>query len=635
MSHIKNFKDWFRVYESAGFRYQPGMAIFEGIKDDLEGLVTTIRTEQSATVKAHPEYEEMMDWFQYAGNPPERNKEAEKVFTTPESMYQSMTYWKGDLTKKVEGTSKLDDLIPKLAEWDSVEKVEKKLRWMVKKNGTYKLSELGAYDYRSHSDGETELKFSPTWFMPVGSRRTAAAKEANVSEEEYMEKKFKDDATLISSRVVELKTIFSDLLKSGKNPGAPVNPSDPKDTSKYVIQLTDWDKDKGFSFGKRSIGAVPFTDSSEYWDWYSNDNREVKNFQRGWTYWLATICTDATWEDLKKKLSSPKFMVAKFVPITDADRTRLLNIIKEKSDKRERSVKDATSIVIKPVAAVESRTKTVVQGEPIVTTKIEEVHFNFPASKGKAEEGQAADPTKQKLAEDMAVTMFDSDKAVIKDNIKTELSAAVDELLAAIAEIGDLVTLEYKTIASTSDEPSRYVSPNQLGSKASREANIPLAKDRAAAIETAFLDLATQKGIDKAKIVKGAEALYANNTIDNQYVYETMKWMRLDSKSGKATQQTEADYRAKMRLPKFSGISFIAKVNSTSEDVTPTEELIEDYSVTGDWKISISWSKATKKKKGKSRSSKYRGKINWDRLFPDMGTPGGGLSVKDLCAAYG
>lgn len=31
MSHIKNFKDWFRVYESAGFRYRPGMAIFEGI----------------------------------------------------------------------------------------------------------------------------------------------------------------------------------------------------------------------------------------------------------------------------------------------------------------------------------------------------------------------------------------------------------------------------------------------------------------------------------------------------------------------------------------------------------------------------------------------------------------------------
>jgi hypothetical protein len=29
MSHIKNFKDWFRVYESAGFKYRPGMAIFE------------------------------------------------------------------------------------------------------------------------------------------------------------------------------------------------------------------------------------------------------------------------------------------------------------------------------------------------------------------------------------------------------------------------------------------------------------------------------------------------------------------------------------------------------------------------------------------------------------------------------
>jgi hypothetical protein len=54
MSHIKNFKDWFRVYESAGFKYQPGMAIFEATItpgalyaadtaiENLEGLSTKL-----------------------------------------------------------------------------------------------------------------------------------------------------------------------------------------------------------------------------------------------------------------------------------------------------------------------------------------------------------------------------------------------------------------------------------------------------------------------------------------------------------------------------------------------------------------------------------------------------------------
>jgi len=40
MSNILNFKDWFKVYESAGFKYRPGMAIFEDT-DPVEPVAGT------------------------------------------------------------------------------------------------------------------------------------------------------------------------------------------------------------------------------------------------------------------------------------------------------------------------------------------------------------------------------------------------------------------------------------------------------------------------------------------------------------------------------------------------------------------------------------------------------------------
>jgi hypothetical protein len=226
--------------------------------------------------------------------------------------------------------------------------------------------------------------------------------------------------------------------------------------------------------------------------------------------------------------------------------------------------------------------------------------------------------------------MFDNDSAIIKDNINVQLSQAIDEMLKAIGEIGELVSLEYRTIASTSDEPSAYIRPNKKGTATSREANVPLAEDRAAAIENAFLALAKQKGIDQTKIKKGQGVLIPNNTMGGTAVYEKMKGMR--AKLG-GTPQQDTEYKAIFAEPKFSGIAFEAQVNRTNTTIEPTEEKVEDYSVKVNWGISINWHR--KIKTGTTHPSRYIRPINFGKLFPAMGSGGSGPSVKELCAAYG
>jgi hypothetical protein len=620
MSHIKNFKDWFRVYESAGFRYQPGMAIFEGVKDDLEKLVISIKETEDAAVKSQAKYESMMNWFQYAGNPPKRSKDAEDLVSTKEEMYQSMLYWQGDLSKKVESSTNIDELITTLDDWTDSEKIIKRFKWLEKKQWQGKNEYTGADILglsaapKIYSSDGTEIELEATW------------EKQNKDEKNIYDSAFTKSADLIATRVKELQQIFKDMLKSGKKIGAPVDPSDPN-SPKYHIALVDY---KNFMYGTRSIGAVPFNPpikgKDNPWIWENMNITTTDNTsntdRKKWGTWLATLCTDSAFEDLKKKLNSPRYVVAKSVPITNADRIKILGIIKERSEKYG-AVEDATVIRIKPAKAIESRTKKEIPGEDIVTTTTEELNYAFPFSKAKSE-----DPNAKTAAEEMAITMFDSDSAIIKDNIKSQLSAGIDEMLAEIGKLGELVSLEYKTIASTSDEPSFYISPNKKGTSATREANIPLAKDRAASIETAFLALATEKGIDSTKIIKGTAQLFPNNTIGNTVVYETDKWMR------KGTPQQQAEYKAKFAQPKYSGIAFKAQVKVTNTTVEPTTETVEDYSVTGEWGVYIGWTKK-RKSKGGGGSSRYRGKINWNKIFPDMGAPGGGNSVKELCAAYG
>lgn len=596
MAYLLNYKDWSKIHESS-------IAIFEGISADLQVLVSGIREKEDPSVKSHPEYAHMMDWFQSAGKPAGRSKDANEVVTTPEDMYQSMTYWQGDLTKNVESGTKLDELILKIEPWTSAEKVKANLEWLRKqddKTTQFRPSELSPQ--------------SPNYIMSDGSKIPFS--------KPWVKGSIDEAATLISSRATELKNIFTDMLKSGKKPGAPINPSDPKSTLKYTIGLVDWGKDETGFYGSRGIGAVPFGDIEvSGWDFKGIDTKNPTDGtgnRRKWGYWLSTLCTDAAFADLKKKLNSPKYIVTKSIPITNEDKIQLLNSIKQKADAQSKAVIDATSIIIKPAKAIESRTTSTIKGEDKVTTTTEEINYAFPFSK----EATQADA--------IAKTMFAPDSAIIQDNINIQLSQAIDEMMKAIGEVGELVSLEYRTIASTSDEPARYVRPNKLGPTATREANIPLAEDRGAAIENAFLSLAKQKGIDQTKIKKGQAVLIPNNTMRDTIVYEKMKGMR--AKNG-GTPQQDAQYRELVAQPKFSGIAFTAVVNKTNTTIEPTESKVEDYSVKGSWGISISWSK--KIKYGTSRPTKYRGTIDWNKLFPGGGGGGGGTSVKELCAAYG
>lgn len=597
MAHILNFKDWYKVYESNGFKFDSTLAIFEGAKDDLRTIVASIMEKEDPSVKSHPEYAHMMAWFQNAGNPPGRSKDAKEVIPTPEDMYQSMVYWQGDLTAKASVGTKIDELTLKIEPWTNIETVKSNLQWLRKqdeKTTQYQPSKLYIEGGYTMSDG-TQIPFSTPWVK--GS--------------------IDDAAKLISTRVSELTTIFNNMLKSGKRPGAPVDPSDPA-SLKYSIGLLDWGKEQPTAYSKRSIGALPFGDIEiSGWDFKKLESTD-KIDRRKWGYWLATLCTDEAFADLKKKLDSPKYIVTKSIPITNEDKIKLLDVIKQRSETRNKFVIDASSIKIKPSNAIESRTTTTIKGEDKVTKTIEKVNYSFPFSK----EATQADA--------IAKTMFDNDSAIIKDNINVQLSQAIDEMLKAIGEIGELVSLEYRTIASTSDEPSAYIRPNKKGTTTSREANVPLAEDRAAAIENAFLALAKQKGIDQTKIKKGQGVLIPNNTMGGTAVYEKMKGMR--AKLG-GTPQQDTEYKAIFAEPKFSGIAFEAQVNRTNTTIEPTEEKVEDYSVKGNWGISINWH--SKIKTGTTHPSRYIRPINFGKLFPAMGSGGSGPSVKELCAAYG
>jgi hypothetical protein len=65
MSHIKNFKDWFRVYESAGFKYRPGMAIFE----EEEEAGTQVNPSMPQPLEPGAKIDPAMDWV-YKDNKP-------------------------------------------------------------------------------------------------------------------------------------------------------------------------------------------------------------------------------------------------------------------------------------------------------------------------------------------------------------------------------------------------------------------------------------------------------------------------------------------------------------------------------------------------------------------------------------
>jgi len=614
---FENFSEFvnFLVGNQIESSYTSEDSILESIKDDLEKLVKSIRESEDKSVKSQTVYEPTMDWFQYLGNPPDRSKDAENIISTEEDMYQSMMYWQGDLTKKLESSSNLDELIKELEPWTKSEKVKDNLEWVYKRVGS-RNSKMGQkLNCPEYYDPKNNIKFNRPWIVDKG--------DANLIHQSA--------AGLISKRVTELKQILADMLKSGKTPGAPVDPSD-KESKKYAINLVDWGENpNGLLFGERSIGAVPFSvplkGKKNPWEFRRmNTKSEIDPIRRKWGYWLGTICTDQAFEELKNKLSSPKYIVAKSVPITDSDRIKILNTIKEKSEKYDKKVEDATYIKIKPAKAIESRSKTTKPGEDKVTTRVEELNYAFPFSKAKSD-----DPAEKASAEEMAITMFDNDSAIIKDNIKSQLSLGIDDMISEIKKLGELVSLEYKTIASTSDEPSAYIRPNKKGTTISPEANIPLAEDRAAAIETAFLALAKEKGINPTKIEKGTAVLYPNNTLRGSVVYSEKKNMRANFGG---TSAQDAEYKKLFAQPKFSGIAFEAKINVVEEDIEPTEETVEDYDVKGEWRVSIGWKKKSKNKRSSS-SYKYRRKIDWNRIFPDMGSGGGGSSVKDLCAAYG
>jgi hypothetical protein len=141
----------------------------------------------------------------------------------------------------------------------------------------------------------------------------------------------------------------------------------------------------------------------------------------------------------------------------------------------------------------------------------------------------------------------------------------------------------------------------------------------------------TTYSIPKEKVTKDDEVLSPNNTLGGTAVYEKMKSMR----SG--TEQQKADYKKLFAQPKHSGILFnVEYLTKDSGQTPPDEEVIQPYSVIGEWVYEITWTgMGSSRKRRRSRSRKPIKGINWGKLFPDIPAGGGGFSVHDLCAAYG
>jgi hypothetical protein len=645
MSYLLNYKKWSALYEQA----KADAALFEDGGDDIiaadgktanvdsnkikpkedeklpsdivkriEYLVDKSVDDDSATVKNTAKnssnwvrpWDAIMDWMWAKGDPGKENNNVKKLIqytpslekrfesTKPsmkkEDIARCMEYWCGIMdtsnTSNNYGVAESNQLIKHLEQLSDPKKVKSLIEngWNAKSKTGYPLTKF-------NTNMDPEYEFEGTKY--------SAGKNVSIDF---------DQALIVEKSKILLQKAKEAFEKSGKS---------------RRDALTDM-----FSPGMRSDNV-----------WFSIDDTKKGREQTGrFWLWYKIISDDTQFKKLLDRFDNPTYVRTLFTKMTDQDKIDIINGIMEMSRARwgkstslnpEAAIYLASSITWWPADAQETMPETIVVTPAGEGTEVEyenEWDFSWPYSKDGGQE--------------LAMTYFKSDKAIIQDGKAAEIDNAVKQILAEIkSKNGTLKSLTYKVVASTSDEPSAYATLNQTTTNIGIQNNFPLVKDRAKVIENALIAAINTNGIDKILVIRDGESLVANNTLGGQAVFNEKKWMRTDRNYGKGPNgetpnaQTNAEYQALFSKAKHSGILFnvvYTTIEKEKGEPTPEETTVSDYKVVGEWLYQITWSGSGgyKKKKRRTRPRRPIRGINWDKVFPPLIDV---LGVDDLCDAYG
>lgn len=659
MSYLLNYKNWRALYENQVAVFEEdkdknkGVDLFADMPKDLDKrikyLVDKAVDTDSAAVKAAGKktsswvrpWDAIMDWMFAKGDP---GKEQETV--------KKLIQYTPNYEKKIEDakpTMKKEDIARCMEHWHGIFNDEGKTAETTKGKNPQVESAIETLTKLSDSafvDKLIDKKWKNADYYPDG----------NAIGQFYFPNKFKilgkdftfngadmqfDKEKIVAKSKILLDKLTATLKKTGKSPRVKLDILYTKSDDLYT---TD-DANSLFLLPKLDFNKELSVEEKNKLGDRQRIELAKKQFSTDATasffIWYTIISNDDLFGELTQNLDDPTYVKTDYVKMTEQDKINIINGITEaaraKWDKSswvspEAAIYFATSIMWWPTKAQETMPKTIVVTPAGQGTDVEyenEWDFAWPYAKGEG------------AGKELAMTYFKSDSAMIQDGKDKEIDNAVKQIMTEIkSKNGTLKSLKYRIVASTSDEPSRYISPNKLGSNYSPDNNFPLVKDRAKVIETALTTAITANGIDPTLVVKEGEDLTPNNTLEGGIAkYQEKKWMRLDHKDPRATAQTDAEYRALFAKPKHSGILFnvvYTTIEKEKGEPTPEETRVSDYEVVGEWLFQITWAGggSYKKKKRRTHTRRPIRGIPWDKIFPDLPT-GGGWSVEDLCDAYG
>jgi hypothetical protein len=681
MSYLLNYKKWSALYEQA----KADAALFEeentdtdSIPKDLDKrikyLVDKAVYTDSAAVKAAGKttsffvrpWDAIMDWMFAKGDPGKETYNIEKLIKytpnyekkiedakptmTKAGIAKCMEHWNGIFndegkTAAVGGTKSYEkdkdkNLISNIIDWADDKgtanpKVELAIDTLTKLSDPAFVSKLIDKDWKK-ADGYPDGKAIGQYYFP--NKFNIFGKEVTFTGPDMQ-----FDKDLIVKKSKEILDKFTSTMKNtGKSPRTGVEVQYTKTDSSYTA-----DTDKSiFLVPKLEFKKVMTQEEKNKLMTQDRIENSQKMFSKDATanffMWYSIISNEESFKQLQGTLDDPTYVKTNYVKMTEKDKIDIINGIMEDARERweksswvspEAAIYFATSIMWWPAEAQETMPETIVikpAGEGTDVEYENEWDFSWPYSKDGGQE--------------LAMTYFKSDKAIIQDGKVAEIDNAVKQILAEIkSKNGTLKSLTYKVVASTSDEPSAYATLNQTTTNIGIQNNFPLVKDRAKVIENALIAAINTNGIDKTLVIRDGESLVANNTLGGQAVFNEKKWMRTDRNYGKGPNgetpnaQTNAEYQALFSKAKHSGILFnvvYTTIEKEKGEPTPEETTVSDYKVVGEWLYQITWSGSGgyKKKKRRTRPRRPIRGINWDKLFPPLIDV---LGVDDLCDAYG
>ena len=667
MSYLLNYKNWRALYENQ-------LAVFEEDKDKNKGVETAeelpkdldkrikylvdkaVDADSAAVKNAGKDtsywvrpWDAIMDWMFAKGDPgketeivkrliqytPNYEKKIEDAKPTmkKEDIARCMEHWHGIFNDEGKTAETTTNSINRWGKWTETKsdgknpQVESAIVALTKLSDSAFVDKLIDKKWKNadyYPDGNAIGQFYfPNKFKILGKDFTFNGADMQFDKEK-----------IVAKSKILLDKLTATLKKTGKSPRVKLDILYTKsddlyttndDNSLFLLPKLDFNKELSAE-EKNKLGDRQKVELAK--KQFSTDATA------SFFIWYTIISNDDLFGKLTQNLDNPTYVKTDYVKMTEQDKINIINGITEAARAKwgksswispEAAIYFATSIMWWPTKAQETMPKTIVVTPASPGTDVEyenEWDFSWPYSKG------------QGAGSELAMTYFKSSQAVIQDGKEKEIDNAVKQILAEIAsKNGKLSSLTYRVVASTSDEPTNYISFNKLGSTWSKEANDPLVKDRAKVIEDALISSITANGIDRSLVIKSGEDLFPNNTLGGTAVYQEKKWMR------NGTPQQKAEYDALFAKAKHSGILFNVKyitIEKEKSEPTPEETRVSDYEVVGEWLFQITWAGdgGYKKKKRRTRTRRPIRGINWDSIFPaspDLS----GFSVKDLCDAYG